>query len=102
MTIDLIQWAPDYLLGICTRGIYQSRHMLIWILVHQHQFQLRRNRPAVNLSDQHGHIGIDQDPLTVTEGLWKDGRFTPEELAEAMPGTLARDKVRELPPYFPF
>jgi NAD(P)-dependent dehydrogenase (short-subunit alcohol dehydrogenase family) len=50
----------------------------------------------------HGHVGIYQDPLTVTEVLWKDGRFTPEELAETMPATLTRDKVGVLPPFFPF
>lgn len=50
----------------------------------------------------HGHVGIYQDPLTVTEVLWKDGRWTPEELAETMPATLTRDKVGELPPFFPF
>jgi NAD(P)-dependent dehydrogenase (short-subunit alcohol dehydrogenase family) len=50
----------------------------------------------------HGHVGIYQDPLTVKEVLWKDGRFTPEELADTMPATLTRDKVGELPPFFPF
>lgn len=50
----------------------------------------------------HGHIGIYQDPPPVAQVLWKDGRWTPEELAEAMPSTLTKDKVRELPPIFPF
>jgi len=50
----------------------------------------------------HGHVGIYQDPPPVEQVLWKDGRWTPEELAETMPGTLTRDKVRELPPIFPF
>jgi hypothetical protein len=40
--------------------------------------------------------------VTVAEVLWKDGRWTPEELAGTMPSTLTRDKVRELPPFFPF
>lgn len=50
----------------------------------------------------HGHVGIYTDPPSVEQVLWKDGRWTPEELAETMPGTLTRDKVRELPPIFPF
>ncbi len=50
----------------------------------------------------HGHIGIYTDPPTVEQVLRKDGRWTPEELAEAMPTTLTKDKVRELPPIFPF
>jgi NAD(P)-dependent dehydrogenase (short-subunit alcohol dehydrogenase family) len=50
----------------------------------------------------HGHVGIYVDPPPVEQVLWKDGRWTPEELAETMPGTLTRDKVRELPPIFPF
>jgi NAD(P)-dependent dehydrogenase (short-subunit alcohol dehydrogenase family) len=50
----------------------------------------------------HGHVGIYREPVTVAEVLWKDGRWTPEELAGTMPSTLTRDKVRELPPFFPF
>jgi 3-oxoacyl-[acyl-carrier protein] reductase len=50
----------------------------------------------------HGHVGIYTDPSSVEQVLWKDGRWMPEELAETMPGTLTRDKVRELPPIFPF
>jgi 3-oxoacyl-[acyl-carrier protein] reductase len=50
----------------------------------------------------HGHIGIYLEPPAVEQVLWKDGRWTPEELAEAMPATLTKDKVRELPPIFPF
>ncbi len=50
----------------------------------------------------HGHVGIYTDPPPVEQVLQKDGRWTPEELAEAMPGTLTRDKVREIPPFFPF
>ncbi len=50
----------------------------------------------------HGHVGIYTEPVTVEQVLWKNGRFTPEELAETMPGTLTRDKVGELPLFFPF
>ena len=50
----------------------------------------------------HGHIGIYNDPPPIEQVLWKDGRFTPEELAEIMPNTLTRKKIRELPPFFPF
>ena len=50
----------------------------------------------------HGHIGIYIEPPPVGQVLWKDGRWTPEELVEAMPETLTRDRVRELPPFFPF
>ncbi len=50
----------------------------------------------------HGHIGIYHDPPPVADALSKDGRWTPEELAETMPSTLTKDKVRELPPIFPF
>ncbi len=50
----------------------------------------------------HGHVGIYGDPQQVAQVLWKHGRWTPEELAENMPLTLTKDKVRELPPFFPF
>ncbi len=50
----------------------------------------------------HGHVGIYTEPVTAAEVLWKDGRWTPDELAESMPLTLAKDLVRELPPFFPF
>ena len=50
----------------------------------------------------HGHIGIFVDPPTVGEVLWKDGRWTPEELVKTMPETLTRGRTRELPPIFPF
>ncbi|OGO44509.1 MAG: hypothetical protein A2Z05_00945 [Chloroflexi bacterium RBG_16_60_22] len=50
----------------------------------------------------HGHIGIYTDPPPVAQVIRKDGRWTPEELAGKMPETLTRDKVRELPPIFPF
>jgi NAD(P)-dependent dehydrogenase (short-subunit alcohol dehydrogenase family) len=50
----------------------------------------------------HGHIGMYVEPLPVGQVLWKDGRWTPEELAEAMPASLTKNTVRELPPIFPF
>ena len=50
----------------------------------------------------HGHVGIYREPVTAAEVLWKDGRWTPEELAESMPVTLTKDNIRELPPFFPF
>lgn len=50
----------------------------------------------------HGHIGIYVDPPPVGQVLWKNGRWTPEELAEAMPETLTRGKTSELPPIIPF
>jgi len=50
----------------------------------------------------HGHIGIYVDPPPIEQVLWKDGRWTPEELTEVMPATLTKDKVCELPPIFPF
>jgi NAD(P)-dependent dehydrogenase (short-subunit alcohol dehydrogenase family) len=50
----------------------------------------------------HGHIGIYVDPPPVEQVLWKDGRFTVEQLVETIPGTLTRNKVRDLPPFFPF
>ncbi len=50
----------------------------------------------------HGHIGIYASMPPVEQVLWKDGRFTPEELAEAMPATLTRHKKGQLEPFFPF
>ena len=50
----------------------------------------------------HGHIGIYTDPPPVEQVLAKEGRWTPEELAKAMPETLTKDKTREIPPFFPF
>jgi NAD(P)-dependent dehydrogenase (short-subunit alcohol dehydrogenase family) len=50
----------------------------------------------------HGHVGIYADPPPVAQVLWKDGRWTPEELAGTLPVTLTRGKTRELPPIFPF
>ena len=42
-----------------------------------------------------GHVGIFIDPPPVDRVLWKDGSWTPEELARAMPKTLTADKERE-------
>ncbi len=42
-----------------------------------------------------GHIGIFEEPIPVAKVLCKDGRFTPEELAEQMPKTLTKGKTRE-------
>lgn len=50
----------------------------------------------------HGHVGIYADPPPVEQVLWKNGRWTPEELAETMPSTLTRNKVHDLPAIFPF
>ncbi len=50
----------------------------------------------------HGHIGMYKEPVTVDNVLWKDGRWTPEELVDAMPETLTKDTVREVPPFIPF
>jgi NAD(P)-dependent dehydrogenase (short-subunit alcohol dehydrogenase family) len=50
----------------------------------------------------HGHIGIYVDPPPIEQALTKDGRWTAEELVEAMPSTLTRNKVHDLPAIFPF
>jgi NAD(P)-dependent dehydrogenase (short-subunit alcohol dehydrogenase family) len=50
----------------------------------------------------HGHIGIYNDPPPVEQVLHKDGRWTAEELIEAMPATLTREKEHDLPAIFPF
>lgn len=50
----------------------------------------------------HGHIGIYVQMPLPEQVLWKDGTWTPEELVEAMPETLTRDRVREREPFFPF
>ncbi len=47
----------------------------------------------------HGHVGIFADPPPVSQILWKDGRWTPEELAKIMPETLTRGKSREELPF---
>ncbi len=50
----------------------------------------------------HGHIGIFVDPPPLEQVLWKDGRWTVEELVETMPTTLTKNKVHDLPAIFPF
>jgi NAD(P)-dependent dehydrogenase (short-subunit alcohol dehydrogenase family) len=45
-----------------------------------------------------GHVGIFQEPPPVKQILWKDGSWTPEELAILMPQTLTRDESREVFP----
>jgi hypothetical protein len=42
-----------------------------------------------------GHVGIFEEPPPVKQVLWKDGHFTPEELAEMVPQTLTRGRSRE-------
>ena len=49
-----------------------------------------------------GHVGVFADPPPVEQILWKDGRWTPEELAETMPQTITKDKTRALISTFPF
>jgi NAD(P)-dependent dehydrogenase (short-subunit alcohol dehydrogenase family) len=46
-----------------------------------------------------GHVGIFIDPPPVEQVLWKDGRWTPEELMKIMPETLTKGKSRENLPY---
>jgi NAD(P)-dependent dehydrogenase (short-subunit alcohol dehydrogenase family) len=45
-----------------------------------------------------GHIGIFEDPPPVSQVLWKEGSWTPEELVDLMPKTLTKGRTRELPP----
>jgi multifunctional beta-oxidation protein len=50
-----------------------------------------------------GHVGIYEEPPPVKQVLWKDGHFTPEELAETIPETLTRGRSREVfPNVLPF
>jgi NAD(P)-dependent dehydrogenase (short-subunit alcohol dehydrogenase family) len=49
----------------------------------------------------HGHIGIYIDPPPIEQVLTKDGHWTPEELVEAMPATLTKNKTHDLPAIFP-
>jgi len=49
-----------------------------------------------------GHVGIFKEPQPVEQVLWKDGRWTPEELAATMPQTITKDKTRALISTFPF
>jgi NAD(P)-dependent dehydrogenase (short-subunit alcohol dehydrogenase family) len=45
-----------------------------------------------------GHVGIFEEPPPVKQVLWKDGHWTPEELANIMPQTLTKGKSREVFP----
>jgi len=50
-----------------------------------------------------GHIGIFEEPPPVKQVLWKNGDFTVEELAEVMPQTLTKGRVRDgFPNTLPF
>ena len=50
-----------------------------------------------------GHVGIFQDPPPVKGVLYKDGSFTPEDLAKIMPQTLTKDRtIDSLPDVLPF
>jgi NAD(P)-dependent dehydrogenase (short-subunit alcohol dehydrogenase family) len=50
-----------------------------------------------------GHVGIFEEPPPVKQVLWKDGHFTPEELADIMPQTLTKGRSREtFPNTLPF
>ena len=46
-----------------------------------------------------GHVGIFIEPPPVAQTLWKDGPWTPEELANIMPETLTKDRSREDLPF---
>jgi NAD(P)-dependent dehydrogenase (short-subunit alcohol dehydrogenase family) len=50
----------------------------------------------------HGHIGVYTEPPPIEQVLAKDGHWTPEELVEAMPATLTKNKTHDLPALFPF
>lgn len=50
-----------------------------------------------------GHVGIFAEPPPVQQIIWKDGRWTSEELKKLMPETLTRGRTREdLPQTMPF
>ena len=50
-----------------------------------------------------GHVGIFVDPPPVEQVVWKDGRWTAEELIKVLPETLTRDRSSEnLPHTMPF
>ena len=46
-----------------------------------------------------GHIGLFVDPPPVSQILWKEGEWSPEELMKMMPETLTRDRSHEVLPY---
>jgi len=50
-----------------------------------------------------GHMGIFEEPPPVKQVLWKDGQFTPEELANIIPLTLTKGKsANAFPNTLPF
>jgi len=50
-----------------------------------------------------GHVGIFEEPPPVKQVIWKNGQWTPEELAKIIPRTLTRGKSREaFPSTLPF
>jgi NAD(P)-dependent dehydrogenase (short-subunit alcohol dehydrogenase family) len=50
-----------------------------------------------------GHVGIFEEPPPVKQVLWKNGHWTPEELAQIMSQTLTRGRSREaFPDTLPF
>ncbi len=50
-----------------------------------------------------GHVGIYEEPPQVKQVLWKKGHFTSDELAEIIPQTLTKGKVRDdFPNTLPF
>jgi len=44
----------------------------------------------------HGHVGIFVEPAPIEKTLTKEGRWTPEELAEAVPAKLTAGRSREV------
>ncbi len=50
-----------------------------------------------------GHVGIFIDPPPIEQSVWKDGRWTAEELMRVLPETLTRGKsATRLPHTMPF
>ena len=50
-----------------------------------------------------GHVGMFEEPPPVKGVIYKDGSFTPEELAKIMPQTLTKDRtIDSLPDVLPF
>jgi NAD(P)-dependent dehydrogenase (short-subunit alcohol dehydrogenase family) len=45
-----------------------------------------------------GHVGIFAEPPPVKQVLWKNGHWTPEELAQIIPQTLTKGRSREVFP----
>ncbi len=50
-----------------------------------------------------GHVGMFEEPPPVKGVIYKDGSFTPEDLARIMPRTLTKDRtIDSLPDVLPF